>query len=176
MRITWVTRSFLDYRIPVYKELNRLCGNQLTLIYYRDVVPERVQHKIETVLGARAIALTGEWRLSGKQSSPISDLKRKGVRIPFQPGLLRTLKDSAPDVMISDGFFNGAMLHYLGASGKRFRMSCAMNRRLIPNAMPSGIVLSIEDSLQSGLMRCVAMDCCAKSMLFRWESLLKKFF
>ncbi len=105
MRITWVTRSFLDYRIPVYKELNRLCGNQLTLIYYRDVVPERVQHKIETVLGARAIALTGEWRLSGKQSSPISDLKRKGVRIPFQPGLLRTLKDSAPDVMISDGFF-----------------------------------------------------------------------
>ena len=36
MKITWVTRSFLDYRIPVYQELNKLCGRNLTVIYYKD--------------------------------------------------------------------------------------------------------------------------------------------
>ena len=50
MRITWVTRSFLDYRIPVYAELNRLCGNQLTVIYCADVVSERTQKKLRAAL------------------------------------------------------------------------------------------------------------------------------
>ena len=37
MRITWVTRSFLDYRIPVYENLDELCGHQLTLIFNGEV-------------------------------------------------------------------------------------------------------------------------------------------
>lgn len=47
MKITWVTRSFLDYRIPVYQELNKLCGRNLTVIYYKDIPPERTQKKIK---------------------------------------------------------------------------------------------------------------------------------
>lgn len=105
MNITWVTRSFLDYRIPVFAELDRLCGGNLSVIFYQDVVPERVRYKLEQILGNRAIGLSGEKRLSGKKSNPISSLQRKGIRIPYQPGLINRLQASEPDVMISDGFF-----------------------------------------------------------------------
>ena len=44
-KIVWVTRSFLDYRIPVYAELNKLCKGKLTIIYNGEVVPENVQNK-----------------------------------------------------------------------------------------------------------------------------------
>lgn len=103
MRITWVTRSFLDYRIPVYAELNRLCGDQLTVIYNRETKSERLIGKIEAVLGERAVGLTGELRLGGKKIEN-AQFANSGIRIPFQPGLLRQLKRSAPEVMLSDGF------------------------------------------------------------------------
>ncbi len=105
MRITWVTRSFLDYRIPVYAELDKLCGNQLTLIYNSEVVPERCRKRIHDILGERSIALSGEKRLTGEKSAPISTPKRHGIRIPMQPGLIESCKASQPDVCISDGFF-----------------------------------------------------------------------
>ena len=105
MRITWVTRSFLDYRIPVFAELDRLCGNQLTVIFYRDVVPERCIEKLRSVIGDRAIGLTGELRLSGKKNAPVSSTGKRGIRIPWQPGLVKECRKSQPDVLISDGFF-----------------------------------------------------------------------
>jgi glycosyltransferase involved in cell wall biosynthesis len=105
MRITWVTRSFLDYRIPVYQEINGLCGNQLTVIYYNDVVPERCRIKLEKVLGDKAIALTGEWRFSGEKFKPVSTVNKKNFRIPYQPGLIRAIKNTNPEILICDGFF-----------------------------------------------------------------------
>ena len=105
MRITWVTRSFLDYRIPIYEELNRLCDNNLTLIYNAEVVPERCKIKVESILGTRAVGLEGELRLSGKKIQPLTDIKKRGIRIPVQPNLINTIKKSQPDVLISDGFF-----------------------------------------------------------------------
>ena len=105
MRITWVTRSFLDYRIPVYAELNRLCGDQLTVIFYRDIVPERCIGKLRENIGDRAIGLTGEMRLSGTKNAPLTSVGKRGVRIPWQPGLVKACRESHPDVLISDGFF-----------------------------------------------------------------------
>ena len=105
MRITWVTRSFLDYRIPVYAELDRLCGNRLTLIYNGEVVPERCQRKLQIVLGNRSVSLNGEKLLSGQKIAPVSSLKRSGVRIPWQPGLVQACHNSNPEVCVSDGFF-----------------------------------------------------------------------
>jgi glycosyltransferase involved in cell wall biosynthesis len=105
MNITWITRSFLDYRIPVYEELDNLCDHHLSLIYYAEVVPERCRNRIKEILGDRAIDLSGEIRLSGQKSAPISSVKRKGVRIPWQPGLLKTARGTKPDVTVSDGFF-----------------------------------------------------------------------
>ena len=105
MRITWVTRSFLDYRIPVFAELNRLCGNQLTVIFFRDVVPERCTRKLRNEIGERAVGLSGELRLCGRKNAPLSSLKKRGIRIPWQPGLVRACRGSQPEVMVSDGFF-----------------------------------------------------------------------
>lgn len=104
MRITWVTRSFLDYRIPVYRVLDELCGHQLTLIYNGDVNPQRCKNKVKEALGKRAIPLYGEKRLSGVASDNAT-MANKGLRIPIQKGLIKAIRESKPDVLISDGFF-----------------------------------------------------------------------
>ena len=104
MRITWVTRSFLDYRIPVYKALDELCGHQLTVIYNGEVVPKRCQEKLSAVLGGRAVALSGEVRLSGVAKDNAT-MANKGFRIPIQKGLVKAIRRSDPEVMLSDGFF-----------------------------------------------------------------------
>ena len=108
MRITWITRSFLDYRVPVFDNLNKLVNGNLTLIYYRDIVPLRVQCKTEQVLGEKSIGLSGELRLVGPKSfatGASGSGNSAGLRIPFQPGLLKVVRRSKPDVMVSDGFF-----------------------------------------------------------------------
>ena len=105
MRITWVTRSFLDYRIPVYSKLNKLCGNNLTVIYYRDVVPERCQEKLAAIIGERAIGLSGEIRFGGQKMDNQSFANQGGLRIPLRPGLFNQLKKTRPDIVFSDGFF-----------------------------------------------------------------------
>ena len=105
MNITWITRSFLDYRIPVYAELDNLCDHHLNLIYNAEVVPDRCQTRLHEILGKRAIGLAGEIRLSGQKYAPISTVSRKGIRIPFQPHLIKTALGTKPDVTLSDGFF-----------------------------------------------------------------------
>lgn len=102
MRITWVTRSFLDYRIPVYKALDELCDHQLRVIYNGNVVPKRCQEKIREILAERAIPLSGELRIGAKHQLGVAN---KGIRIPLQKGLIKHIKDTRPDVLISDGFF-----------------------------------------------------------------------
>lgn len=105
MRITWVTRSFLDYRIPIYKEINRLCGNNLYLIYNEEIVPERLTQIMKNELGKRCIPLKGEIRLVGKKKNPVSFSNAKNIRIPIQKGLINTIKNTNPDIIITDGFF-----------------------------------------------------------------------
>ncbi len=105
MEITWVTRSFLDYRIPVYEELNRLCGGKLNVIYYADVVPQRCQEKLWDVLKTQSIALSGEIRIGGKKIENQSYANAAGFRIPIRPGLLNIIRVTEPEVILSDGFF-----------------------------------------------------------------------
>lgn len=105
MKITWVTRSFLDYRIPVYEEVNHLCDYQLTVIYFADVVPQRCKEKLKKILGNKAIGLSGEVRFGGKKIENQAYANTGGIRIPLRPGLVRRLRNTKPDVIISDGFF-----------------------------------------------------------------------
>ena len=104
INIVWVTRSFLDYRIPVYKELNNLCNNKFTLIYNGEVVPQSVQEKVKEVLGDRIIPMSGELKITSRNHS-YANFANKGFRIPFQPKLIKTIRTLKPDVIISDGFF-----------------------------------------------------------------------
>lgn len=105
MKLTWVTRSFLDYRIPVYQAIDDLCGHNLTLIFNGEVVPEHLIVKMKQILGDRCIPLKGEIRLIGKKRQPVSISKSKSIRIPIQRGLISAIRKSQPDVIISDGFF-----------------------------------------------------------------------
>ena len=103
MKVVWVTRSFLDYRIPVYKELNSLLNSQLVLVYNADYVPERVHNKVQEALGKNAIGLRGEFKIGPDDFGDF--LANKKARIPFQPRLIKTIKKLKPDILISDGFF-----------------------------------------------------------------------
>jgi len=102
MRIVWTTLWFLDYRIPVFRELSQIKGVEFYLIYNKEVNSEGINNKIKASLGDRAIALTGEKKLG---SNSVSGFANKSYRIPYQPRLIRSIKKLKPDVMISDGFF-----------------------------------------------------------------------
>lgn len=104
MRITWVTRSFLDYRIPVFRALDELCGHQLTVIYYKDVPPQRCRDKLKTVLGDRAIAREKELRLGNRPKIDNASRANSSIRIPVSPGLIKQVIRTRPDVLVSDGF------------------------------------------------------------------------
>ena len=103
MRAVWITRSFLDYRVPVYRELSAVMGGDFALIYNADVVPPRVRAKACAALGENAIGLCGEWRVGSKVV--VNRAANSGIRVPWQPGLLRTVRSYKPDVVITDGFF-----------------------------------------------------------------------
>lgn len=102
MKTVWVTRSFLDYRIPVYEELFRRLDGQLALFYNADYVPQRCGTKVQQVLGSKAKGLQGEFRIG---SNKWNGMANKDIRIPFQRGLIKAVLREKPDVIISDGFF-----------------------------------------------------------------------
>ncbi len=66
---------------------------------------EELTYKICSVLGDRAIGMTGEFRLATTHRKNITnDFANKGIRIPYQPGLLNMIDKTEPDIMVSDGF------------------------------------------------------------------------
>lgn len=103
MRITWVARSFLDYRVPVYKALDELCGHQLTLVYNADLVPERCSRKVSELFGNRAVGLRGEIRIRSRHASS-QQFANVGYSFPFHKDLIRVVRETKPDVIVSDGY------------------------------------------------------------------------
>ena len=59
-KVLWVNPSFLDYRIPLYKELNNLYDGNFYLVYSKQRIPQRCIDKIEKTLGDNAIGLPRE--------------------------------------------------------------------------------------------------------------------
>jgi len=104
MKISWVTRAFADYRLPVFLELNKLSGGNLTLIYNKEIVKPHLANALDSALGNRSIGLSGEKRIVGKNRENAA-FANTGIRIPYQKKLIKSIKQSEPDVLISDGFF-----------------------------------------------------------------------
>lgn len=102
LKLVWSIRSFLDYRVPVFKRLNELTGNGLHVVFPDTRTPERVRDKIKEALGENAVELTGERSLGS--SAPSNQMANKGWLITRQPGLARKIKELNPDVTIGDGF------------------------------------------------------------------------
>jgi glycosyltransferase involved in cell wall biosynthesis len=102
MKAVWVTKSFLDYRVPVYEELARRLEGRFVLLFNADYVPDRCCTKAAKALGPGARGLRGERAL---RLGPQNGFANAGVRIPYQPGLVRAILKERPDVLITDGFF-----------------------------------------------------------------------
>ncbi len=102
MRLTYVTRSFLDYRVPVYEELAAAIGGELTVIYSDEVVPQRVTRRLRASLDDRVRPLAGERRIGPRE---FADFANTSFRFVYQPGLQQAIRDSQPDVVVGDGFF-----------------------------------------------------------------------
>lgn len=100
-RMTLVLRSFLDYRIPAFVQLDRLVDQQLHVIFPVRWTPERVQNKLKSALGARAIALEGEKSLGHYHHREANT----SISIPLQPGLYRAIANTKPEVVVGEGFF-----------------------------------------------------------------------
>ena len=110
MRITYVARSFLDYRVPVLAELDQMSGGELSFITSNKWSPQRALNRLRTVLGDRAICLSGERSLG----TDVPAEANTTVCLPYQPGLLRAIDSTHPDVLVGDGFFqwtSAALLH-----------------------------------------------------------------
>ena len=101
-KILWVNPSFLDYRVPLYKELYDLSEGNFYLVYSKDRVPQRCVEKIDSALGDHALGLPHERqiRIGGK-----GDFANTGVSIPFPKGLYRLIKSVDADIIIAEGFF-----------------------------------------------------------------------
>lgn len=113
MRIAWVTRSFLDYRIPVFREVDQLTDGGLHLTFSGEYVPETVTAKAVEALGNRAYPLSGEFKLGGEDQHHLAN---RNVSFRWQPGLMKHISSLKPDVIVADGFFKWtlpAALHRL---------------------------------------------------------------
>lgn len=102
MRVAYVARSFLDYRIPVYEALYQQLAGQFRIIYSADYVPERCQQRLRSSLGDAAVGLRGEWRIGPNETAGFAN---RSLRVVYQPGLMRAIGQWQPDVLIGDGFF-----------------------------------------------------------------------
>ena len=112
MRITYVARSFLDYRVPVLAELDQMSGGKLSFITSNKWSPQRALNRLKTVLGDRAICLIGERSLG----TDVPAEANTTVCLPYQPGLLRAIHSTRPEVLVGDGFFqwtSATLLHRL---------------------------------------------------------------
>jgi len=102
MRITWVTRSFLDYRIILYKKLADMPDVEFTLLSSTEHTPDSVREKAREALGGKVQFLVGE-KCFGKPYSP-EQRSNSARRVFWQPGLSEKIMATRPDVVITDAF------------------------------------------------------------------------
>lgn len=102
MRVTYVARSFLDYRIPVLEAMDREIGGGLNVVFSADYVPQRITRKVQGILGERAVGMTGEKRIGPNSTQGFAN---RAFRLVYQPGILKAIAATRPDVLVGDGFY-----------------------------------------------------------------------
>lgn len=102
MKLLWVTPWFGNYRVPVYEELNRLCGGNFHLICSKEETRELVREKLVKSLGENVTILEGQKETTFGDFS--SDMANTALIIKKQPGLYKAIKEQNADVIITEGF------------------------------------------------------------------------
>lgn len=100
-KVLWVNPSFLDYRIPLYKELDSICSGRFYLIYSKQRIPERCYNAVNQALGENAIAIS-EDRIFLKKRT---DFANSGITLTYPHRLYHTIKEVKPDVILTEGYF-----------------------------------------------------------------------
>ncbi len=87
----------------MFAALDALTNGNLAVVFNGDYVSPNLQDRLAQVLGDRAVALRGEWRVGANSFS--DHMANRAFRIPWQRGLLSAVRRSKPSVIVSDGFF-----------------------------------------------------------------------
>lgn len=101
-KVLLVNPSFLDYRIPLYKNIYEKLNNKFYLLYSKNRIPERCHKKVIDILRSNALFLENEKILNIKNEHIYAN---KGISIPIPKGLYSKIKKTKPDLIIAEGFF-----------------------------------------------------------------------
>jgi hypothetical protein len=88
--------------VPVFEAISSMTNNNLYVIYSEDYIPKRVNARVKAALGSRAGGMKGEKRIGPNQ---FPDFANTSFRIVYQPGILKRIANTKPDVLVCDGFF-----------------------------------------------------------------------
>lgn len=109
MKILYCNPIALDYRIPFYKQLNKLCDGEFYFLFssnrYKLTGREKLMQRFIDALGSNAIIYKKEKIFNTYTLSFSKYNSEKGQRIPFPFGLLSTVHSIKPDIIITEGFF-----------------------------------------------------------------------
>lgn len=106
MKILYCNPCFWDYRLPFYKELNRLLGGNFYVTYStrRFKGHEKLLPKIKEQLGENAVAYENEL-MYNRNLHRFNVFKEECNYIPLPLGLWSIISKCSPDVLITEGFF-----------------------------------------------------------------------
>lgn len=120
MKILWLCPWLGNYRVPTFKELNRLTGGQFYLFYSKVETSESTQKTIEDHLPPENVVGFSKNKdlFIGKN---ITDFANSYMHIRFQPDLYKEIKRIDPDVIIDEGFgaWNPVGVWYAVRHGKK---------------------------------------------------------
>lgn len=102
-KVLWINPSFLDYRIPLYKELYLKLSREFHLLYSKSRIPTRVHNHIVNELGTNAHYIEKEKIF--KFGSKSSEFANSSISIPFPSGLYSEIKKIKPNAIIAEGYF-----------------------------------------------------------------------
>lgn len=117
MKILWINPSFLDYRVSVYADLNRLIDDELSVVFSADdsLTPKRVTEQIKAVLNSNAIGLDDVKVIHfiKQKEEGRTGFANKSLKLHYQPKLLKTVRKREADVVIVEGFFQWSPVGYM---------------------------------------------------------------
>ena len=108
MKVLYANPIFLDYRLPFYKELNRLFEGNFYIMYSENRYVGRYDSllkRIKEEMKNNAIPFKGELLFDTATMSFKRVEIDYGQKIPFLHGFLKKIRKYKPDVLITEGFF-----------------------------------------------------------------------
>lgn len=118
IKVVWVARSFLDYRLAVYAAVRQYSDLDLWVVFSELHNSDVLKHQLKDLLGDHAIGLSGE-KCIGKPYS-LEDRSNTRRRVFYQPGLYALLNKMNPDVIITEAFNHWTLPVFLLKTHKKF--------------------------------------------------------